>query len=172
MSPVAYTWGPFSAKIFLKIWFCKIDPFPPPHIDFNTIPYFTYGYPYKGVKEGKLKNQSKSPKKKMFTGVLHKNPKMLERLVTLCLLLKRIKTGRGKLGCLLFASTPLLHSDSSLWLSLQAPAKTLASWVWTFFFFFCCVDNRRVIPPGGRIRVCTHCWPKPLYYARYRRRSS
>ena len=55
MSPVAYTWGPFSAKIFLKIWFCKIDPLLPPHIDFNTIPYFTYGYPYRGVKEGKLK---------------------------------------------------------------------------------------------------------------------
>ena len=55
MSPVPYTWGPFLAKIFLKIWFCKIDPFPPPHIDFNTIPYFTYGYPYRGVKEGKLK---------------------------------------------------------------------------------------------------------------------
>ena len=56
MSPVPYTWGPFSAKIFLKIWFCKIDPLLPPHIDFNTIPYFTYGYPYRGVKEGKLKN--------------------------------------------------------------------------------------------------------------------
>ena len=55
MSPVAYTWGPFSAKIFLKIWFCKIDPLLPPHIDFNTIPYFTYGCPYRGVKEGKLK---------------------------------------------------------------------------------------------------------------------
>ena len=55
MSPVPYTWGPFLAKIFLKIWFCKIDPFPPPHIDFNTIPYFTYGSPYRGVKEGKLK---------------------------------------------------------------------------------------------------------------------
>ena len=56
MSPVPYTWGPFSAKIFLKIWFCKIDPLLPPHIDFNTIPYFTYGCPYRGVKEGKLKN--------------------------------------------------------------------------------------------------------------------
>ena len=55
MSPVPYTWGPFLAKIFLKIWFCKIDPLLPPHIDFNTIPYFTYGYPYRGVKEGKLK---------------------------------------------------------------------------------------------------------------------
>ena len=55
MSPVAYAWGPFSAKIFLKIWFCKIDPLLPPHIDFNTIPYFTYGCPYRGVKEGKLK---------------------------------------------------------------------------------------------------------------------
>ena len=59
MSPVAYTWGPFSAKIFLKIWFCKIDPLLPPHIDFNTIPYFTYGYPYRGVKEGKLKRGKK-----------------------------------------------------------------------------------------------------------------
>ena len=58
MSPVAYTWGPFLAKIFLKIWFCKIDPLLPPHIDFNTIPYFTYGYPYRGVKEGKLKNRT------------------------------------------------------------------------------------------------------------------
>ena len=59
MSPVAYTWGPFSAKIFLKIWFCKIDPLLPPHIDFNTIPYFTYGCPYRGgVKEGKLKKGS------------------------------------------------------------------------------------------------------------------
>ena len=37
--------------------------------------------------------------------------------------------------------------------------------------FGSCVDNRRVIPPGGRIRVCTQCWPKPLYYGRYRRRS-
>ena len=55
MSPVPYTWGPFLAKIFLKIWFCKIDPLLPPHIDFNTIPYFTYGCPYRGVKEGKLK---------------------------------------------------------------------------------------------------------------------
>ena len=55
MSPVPYTWGPFLAKIFLKIWFCKIDPLLPPHIDFNTIPYFTYGYPYRGVKEGELK---------------------------------------------------------------------------------------------------------------------
>ena len=55
MSPVPYTRGPFLAKIFLKIWFCKIDPLLPPHIDFNTIPYFTYGYPYRGVKEGKLK---------------------------------------------------------------------------------------------------------------------
>ena len=59
MSPVAYTWGPFSAKIFLKIWFCKIDPLLPPHIDFNTIPYFTYGCPYRGVKEGKLKTTTK-----------------------------------------------------------------------------------------------------------------
>ena len=60
MSPVPYTWGPFSAKIFLKIWFCKIDPLLPPHIDFNTIPYFTYGCPYRGgVKEGKLKTQKK-----------------------------------------------------------------------------------------------------------------
>ena len=59
MSPVAYTWGPFSAKIFLKIWFCKIDPLLPPHIDFNTIPYFTYGCPYRGVKEGKLKSSAK-----------------------------------------------------------------------------------------------------------------
>ena len=58
MSPVPYTWGPFLAKIFLKIWFCKIDPLLPPHIDFNTIPYFTYGYPYRGVKEGKLKKVS------------------------------------------------------------------------------------------------------------------
>ena len=58
MSPVAYAWGPFSAKIFLKIWFCKIDPLLPPHIDFNTIPYFTYGCPYRGVKEGKLKKGS------------------------------------------------------------------------------------------------------------------
>ena len=58
MSPVPYTWGPFSAKIFLKIWFCKIDPLLPPHIDFNTIPYFTYGCPYRGVKEGKLKSAS------------------------------------------------------------------------------------------------------------------
>ena len=49
--------GPFSAKIFLKIWFCKIDPLLPPHIDFNTIPYFTYGCPYRGVKEGKLKKK-------------------------------------------------------------------------------------------------------------------
>ena len=57
MSPVPYTWGPFLAKIFLKIWFCKIDPLLPPHIDFNTIPYFTYGYPYRGVKEGKLINK-------------------------------------------------------------------------------------------------------------------
>ena len=40
--------GPFSAKIFLKIWFCKIDPLLPPHIDFNTIPYFTYGSPTGG----------------------------------------------------------------------------------------------------------------------------
>ena len=59
MSPVPYTWGPFSAKIFLKIWFCKIDPLLPPHIDFNTIPYFTYGCPYRGVKEGKLKTAKK-----------------------------------------------------------------------------------------------------------------
>ena len=63
MSPVPYTWGPFSAKIFLKIWFCKIDPLLPPHIDFNTIPYFTYGYPYRGVKEGKLKTKNKKTKK-------------------------------------------------------------------------------------------------------------
>ena len=55
MSPVAYPWGPFLAKIFLKIRVCNIDPLLPPHIDFNTIPYFTYGYPYRGVKEGKLK---------------------------------------------------------------------------------------------------------------------
>ena len=60
MSPVANTWGPFSAKIFLKIWFCKIDPLLPPHIDFNTIPYFTYGYPYRGVKEGMLKTITKN----------------------------------------------------------------------------------------------------------------
>ena len=64
MSPVAYTWGPFSAKIFLKIWFCKIDPLLPPHIDFNTIPYFTYGCPYRGVKEGKLKSGGNPPPKK------------------------------------------------------------------------------------------------------------
>ena len=51
MSPVPYTWGPFLAKIFLKIWFCKIDPLLPPHIDFNTIPYFTYGYPYRGFEK-------------------------------------------------------------------------------------------------------------------------
>ena len=61
MSPVAYTWSPFSAKIFLKIWFCKIDPLLPPHIDFNTIPYFTYGCPYRGVKEGKLTMIKKKP---------------------------------------------------------------------------------------------------------------
>ena len=64
MSPVPYTWGPFLAKIFLKIWFCKIDPLLPPHIDFNTIPYFTYGYPYRGVKEGKLKRKKKRGEKK------------------------------------------------------------------------------------------------------------
>ena len=55
MSPVAYTWGPFLAKIFLKIWFCKIDPFPPPtsiSILYLTSPTVTLTG---GVKEGKLK---------------------------------------------------------------------------------------------------------------------
>ena len=66
MSPVAYTWSPFSAKIFLKIWFCKIDPLLPPHIDFNTIPYFTYGCPYRGVKEGKLKMDSSEGSSESF----------------------------------------------------------------------------------------------------------
>ena len=61
MSPVAYTWGPFSAKIFLKIWFCKIDPLLPPHIDFNTIPYFTTVALTGGVKEGKLKKKTAMP---------------------------------------------------------------------------------------------------------------
>ena len=68
MSPVAYTWSPFSAKIFLKIWFCKIDPLLPPHIDFNTIPYFTYGCPYRGVKEGKLKTVPKMYLKQLCIG--------------------------------------------------------------------------------------------------------
>ena len=38
MSPVTNSWGPFSAKNFLKIRVCNID--------------FTFGYPTGGVKEG------------------------------------------------------------------------------------------------------------------------
>ena len=59
MSPVAYTWGPFSAKIFLKIWFCKIDPLLPPtsiSILYLTSPTVTLTG---GVKEGRLKSSAK-----------------------------------------------------------------------------------------------------------------
>ena len=49
--------GPFSAKIFLKIWFCKIDPLLPPtsiSILYLTSPTVTLTG---GVKEGKLKKE-------------------------------------------------------------------------------------------------------------------
>ena len=38
MSPVPYTWGPFLAKIFLKIDEIKIRPLTPPQNHFNTLP--------------------------------------------------------------------------------------------------------------------------------------
>ena len=77
MSPVPYTWGPFSAIFSLKIWFCKIDPLLPPHIDFNTIPYFTYGCPYRGVKEGKLK---RGKKKRLLPTELQKRKLVGEKI--------------------------------------------------------------------------------------------
>ena len=63
--------------------------------------------------------------------------KMIERLISLCLLLKRLLKGRGgNIVCLLFASTPLLIQMQVFWLSLQAPAKTLASCGCGLFEFF------------------------------------
>ena len=38
MSPVPFTWGPFLAKIFLKIDEIKIRPLTPPQNHFNTLP--------------------------------------------------------------------------------------------------------------------------------------
>ena len=46
----------FRLKFSSKSGFVKLTLYSPPHIDFNTIPYFTYGCPYRGVKEGKLKS--------------------------------------------------------------------------------------------------------------------
>ena len=45
----------FQLKFSSKSGFVKLTLYSPPHIDFNTIPYFTYGCPYRGVKEGRLK---------------------------------------------------------------------------------------------------------------------
>ena len=104
MSPVAYTWSPFSAKIFLKIWFCKIDPLLPPHIDFNTIPYFTYGCPYRGVKEGKLKTielMNLSPQKRT-------NKETLDRTKSDKLFNNKKK--KKKYSTVVFLTTPLFRN--------------------------------------------------------------
>ena len=85
----------------------------------------------------KPKKQTKKKKKREKTNKSKHSQKKCSRLVPLCLLLKRLLTGGGgeSKDCLLFASTPLLHSDSSL-LAVLTSACQNARLVGVDFFLF------------------------------------